>query len=269
MESPVEFGKVWAMTKRDMLNWASYRSQILTSLLGATIGIATWALLGTYNPTPVTYYNTTYTSFLVTGILIFSLIAPISRGLDSRLAAWTLETVLMTGMRTSTFVLGTVAWGYVLALVFLVPQVAVAVLLFNVQFSVNITSLVLAIGISSLIGFSLSMITAGFRVVTKVTDPFTWAMSVGQSLFAGMTFPIQHLDSYISGISTFCWILPQTWIYHIFRLSILEDASVLSPGIASAFLGALLFALILLPIGLWVFRWGMARAKREGTLGWF
>jgi ABC-type multidrug transport system permease subunit len=269
MESPFELSKVWAMTRRDMLNWTSYKSQVFTGVAGALVGLFSWALLANYNAGTVPEYNTNFTTFLVTGVLIFSIISPISRGLDTRLGPWTLETVLMTGLSTPTFVLGSILWTYILAIVFFVPQLLVAIYVFNIQLSVNVLSLIVAAGISSLIVFSLSMVTAGIRIVTKVTDPITWFLAVAQGLFAGMTFPIQHLDSLHPGLSTISWLLPQTWIYHIIRLATITNASLLDPSVAPSFLGALVVGLVLLPLGLYGFRWGMRRAKRDGTIGFY
>jgi ABC-type multidrug transport system permease subunit len=89
------------------------------------------------------------------------------------------------------------------------------------------------------------------------------------SLLSGMTYPVSQLNNYIPGLSTVSWILPQTWIYHIVRLSSLEAGSLLDPGVAEAFLATLAYALVLIPISLYVYRWGLNRAKKDGTLGWY
>jgi len=53
------------------------------------------------------------------------------------------------------------------------------------------------------------------------------------------------------------------------RLSSLEAGSLLDPGVAEAFLATLAYALVLIPISLYVYRWGLNRAKKDGTLGWY
>ena len=225
MDSPLEFGKAWALVKRDMLNWSSYRSQVLTSVFGAIIGISSWGVMGTYNTALVPQYGVNYVTFLVSGILVSSVILPVSSGVSSRLSPWSIETLLMTGISAPTYVLGTIGWTYILSLVFVIPQLAFALFLFPMQFHVNVVSFIVAIIISGAIMFSLSMISSGIRLVTKVTDPITWFLGVAQALFAGMTFPISHLNSLYPGLSTVSWFLPQTWIYDIVRLSILSDSS--------------------------------------------
>ena len=268
-ELPIEFDKVWALTKRDMRNWTTYRSQMVTTILSGMLGITSWGFNATYRNRAVTEYNTDYVSFLIVGILVANLILPLGQGIQQRLNPWTLETTLMTGLRTPTLVLGNVAWTYILSLLLSTPQFIVGVYIFGANLNVNIVSLILAIAISSVIVFSLAIISTGLRIVTKVSDPVTWGLNFAQLLLAGMTFPIQHLDDFVPGLSRISWLLPQTWIYHIVRLSALGGASILQPDVAVSFLVTLLIATILLPLSMRVFRWGLSRAKREGTLGWY
>jgi hypothetical protein len=233
------------------------------------LGIATWGFTATFNKALVSQYNTNYVSFLIIGILVTNLILPLGTGVQKQLNPWTLETILMTGLRTPTFVLGTSLWNYILSVLLFVPEIYIGVTVFNATLVINYISLVVALLISSLIIFCLAMISTGIRMVTKVTDPATWGIAVAASLLAGATYPIQHLDTYVPGLSTFSWILPQTWIYHIVRLSTLEGGSLLDPSIALPFVITLGYALALVPIATYVYRWGISRAKKDGTLGWF
>src|SRR5437899_1473565 len=102
MAFPIEFRKVWALAMRDMSQWATYRSTALTTILGSAIGVASWGLNATFRNVPVPQYNTDYVSFLVVGILVSNLISPLTSGVTSRLNAWTLESILMTGPKTAT-----------------------------------------------------------------------------------------------------------------------------------------------------------------------
>jgi len=264
-----EAKKVIALTRRDMLHWASYKSQMVTTILGSMIAIASWGFIATFRNVPIPEYQTDYVSYLVVGILVNSGILPIARGLKRRIDPWTLETILMTGVRPITFVLGIVTWTYLLSIIFMVPQILLGVYVFGAVLNVNFFSLALATIISSTIIFSLAMVTTGIKIVTKVSDPVSWALTAGASLFAGMTFPISHLDNFIPGFSTYAWILPHTWIFHIMRQSALSAASVFDPNVTLSFLGAGLFAVVLFPIGIFAFSRGLRRAKRDGTLGWY
>lgn len=273
----IEWGKVSALMNRDMRNWASYKMQIVIAILGALVGFASWGFNASFRnitftwqsfqPTPV--YTTTYVAFLVSGILVSNVVLSLTSGLTGGLRPWMLESILMTGIRPSTFVIGTVAWSYILSVVLFIPQLMMGIFFFKVNLDVNFLTFILSVLISGIIVFGISMASVGIRLVTKITDPVQWILGISLSLLSGQTFPVQYLNNYLPGISNFCWVLPYTWIFDIIRLSTLAGASIFDPGVAEALLISLLYAAILVPIGLYCFVWGLRKAKKQGTLGWW
>ena len=93
MESPIEFGKIWALTRRDMSRWVSYKSQVLTTLMSGSIAVAAWGINGNYRNVQVAQYDCSYVSFLIVGIVISNLILPLTQGMQNRLNPWTLESI--------------------------------------------------------------------------------------------------------------------------------------------------------------------------------
>jgi hypothetical protein len=161
-------------------------------------------------------------------------------------------------------------WSYIFSILTLIPYLLIGIYVFNARLNANVPSVIIAFVISAAILMGLAMISTGLRIVTKSTDPITWAINVLQNIFAGISFPVTYLDTiFFPGISTISWFLPQTWVYHLCRLSMLTDPSLLDPKILIEFLKGSIFAVILFPIGYKTFQWGVARSKREGTLGWY
>jgi ABC-2 type transport system permease protein len=274
---PIEWDKVWALMRRDMSAWTSYKMQVVIAILGALIGFASWGFNASYRninvtfqsfqPTPV--YQTTYISFIITGILVSNVVLSLTGGVTSGLRPWMIESILMTGMRPSTFVLGTVAWSYILSVIFFIPQFLIGVFFFHAGLNVNFLSFIISVAISGVIVFGISMASVGLRLVTKVSDPINWMLGISMSLLSGQTFPVQYLNNFFPGISNISWALPYTWIFNIIRLSTLTGASVFDPSVGAAFLISLVYAVVLVPVGLYTFLWGVRRAKKQGTLGWF
>jgi hypothetical protein len=273
----IEWKKALALMRRDMNTWSSYKMQMVIAIMGALVGFASWGFNASYRnvnvtfqsfqPTPV--YQTTYLAFIVTGILVSNVVLSLTGGLTSGLRPWMLESILMTGIRPSTFVVGTVAWSYMLSVIFFIPQLLIGIYFFNVNLNVNFLSFILSVLISGVIVFGLSMASVGMRLVTKVTDPINWMLGISMTLLSGQTFPIQFLNQYFPGIAYVSWSLPYTWIFDIIRLSTLTNASILDPSVAVTFLVSFGYALALVPAGIYVFRWGLRRAKKQGTLGWW
>jgi len=141
---------------------------------------------------------------------------------------------------------------------------------FNAHLNTNIIATLISFIISFCILMGLAMISTGIRIVTKSTDPLTWAINILQNLFSGISFPVTYLDTiFFPGASIISWFLPQTWVYHLCRLSMLTNTNLMDPNIQIEFLKGAVFAVVLLPLGYKVFWWGVNRSKREGTLGWY
>lgn len=271
MNIPIELKQIIAFTKRDFYSWTTYRTAVITQLINVFIGVFSWGVSATYVQKPVQeMYNSDYISFLVVGIAISNLIMPLAQGIERQLNPWTLETVLMTGIKTPVFVIGNIMWTYIFSVFTFIPYLFIGTHFFGAKLNANIPAVILAFLISAAILVGLSMISTGLRVVTKATDPVTWAINVLQNLLSGVSFPVIYLNTiFFPGFSTVSWFLPQTWVYHLSRLAMLTDPSLANPQTLLEFLKGSAFAIVLLPLGYKVLRWGITRSKREGTLGWY
>ena len=271
MEIPIQLKQVAAFTKRDFFSWTTYKTAMTTQLINILIGVFSWGVAAKYVQKPVTeMYHSDYVSFLVVGVAISNLVMPLVQGVERQLNPWTLETVLMTGINVPVFVIGNITWNYILSVITFIPYLLIGTYVFGARLNVDFTSTVVAFIISAAIMLSLAFISTGLRIVTKSTDPITWAINILQNLFAGVSFPVVYLNEILfKGASNISWFLPQTWVYHLCRLAMLNHASLADPTVLIAFVKGAAFAIVLLPVGYWVLRWGVNRSKKEGTLGWY
>jgi hypothetical protein len=271
MDIPIGLKQIMAFTKRDFYSWETYRTVAIAQIISAIVGVFSWGVGAAFVQKPVTQmYGTDYISFLWVGVAVGNLVMPLVLGVGASLNPWTLETILMTGVSIPVFVIGNIMWTYIFSVVTFIPYILIGIFLFHVTLNANILSVIVAFTISAAILIGLAMISTGLRIVTKSTDPITWALNVLQNLFSGVAFPVIYLDViFFPGVSTISWLLPQTWVYHLCRLALLTNSSLLDPSTLIEFLIGSVFALILLPIGSEMFRWGVDRSKREGTLGWY
>ncbi len=273
VEFPIQIKQIIAFTKRDFYSWTTYKTVVITQIINIFIGVFSWGVTATYVNKPVSQMygsGTSYISFLLVGIAISNLIMPLAQGVHSQLNPWTIETILMTGVSTPVFIIGNIMWTYIFSILNFIPYLLIGIFVFNVTLNVNVISMVVAFVISAAILVGLAMISTGLMIVTKSMDPITWVINVFSNIFAGVSFPVIYLDTiFFPGVSTISWVLPQTWVYHLCRLSMLTNPSFLDPQILIEFLKGSAFAVILLPLGYKVFRWGVSRSKREGTLGWY
>ena len=271
MEIPIWLRQIAAFTRRDFYSWITYKTTVYTQIINIFVGVFSWGISAAYVQRPVPeMYGSDYISFLVVGVAIGNLIMPLAQGVQQQLNPWTLETVLMTNISTPVFVIGNVMWSYIFSIITLIPYLVIGTYIFHARLNVNIPSVIIAFMISAAILVGLAMVSTGLRIVAKSTDPVTWVINMLQNLFAGISFPVTYLDAiFFPGISTISWFLPQTWVYHLCRLAMLTNPSLLDPNILIEFLKGSIFAIILIPIGFKIFQWGLKRSKREGTLGWY
>jgi ABC-2 type transport system permease protein len=270
MQAPIALKQIVAFTKRDMFSWATYRTAAVVSIINVFVGVFSWGIGASFVQRPVTeMYGTDFISFLVVGVAISNLLLPLVQGVQ-QLNPWTLETILMTGVNTTVFVIGNMMWMYLFSLITFVPYLLIGIFFFGAHLNANIIAVVIAFVISAAILMGLAMVSTGFRIVTKSTDPITWVLNTLQSLFAGVSFPVIYLDMILfQGASTISWFLPQTWVYHLCRLTMLTNPSLLDPMLWLNFAIGAVFAAVLFPAGYKIFKWGVDKSKKEGTLGWF
>jgi hypothetical protein len=271
MDIPIGLRQIIAFTKRDFFSWTTYRTTMYTQFINIFVGVFSWGIGATYVQRPVQQmYGSDYISFLVVGVAVGNLIMPLVASVNQQLNPWTLETVLMTNISTPVFVIGNVMWSYILSVLTLIPYLIIGTYVFHAHLNPNIPCTIIAFAISAAILIGLAMISTGLRIVTKSTDPITWAINVLQNIFSGISFPVIYLDTlFFPGLSNISWFLPQTWVYHLCRLAMLTNPSLTDPAIQIAFLKGSLFAVILVPVGYKIFRWGVDRSKKDGTLGWY
>lgn len=267
---PISVKQIMAFTKRDAISWATYKTAAVISIINIFVAVLSWGIGASYVNKPVTImYNTDYISFLFVSVAISNLLMPLVQGV-SQLNPWTLETILMTGVNTTVFILGQIMWTYIFSMITFVPYLFIGILFFHVHLDINYIALILAFVISAAILVGLAMISTGLRIVTKSTDPVTYVLNTLQSLFSGSVFPVIYLDVILfPGASLVSWLLPQTWVYHLCRLSMLSNPSLMDPIFWLEILAGAAFAVVLFPAGYKIFTWGLNRSKKEGTLGWY
>jgi len=133
--------------------------------------------------------------------------------------------------------------------------------LLGMTLNVNLPAFVLVIVLGSLVEVAYALMTSGYRLIVKVGDPVSFILQSLTMIFSGTTFPITVLPEALRYVS---WILPQTWIYYLARLTLFKAASVISLANEFTILSAV--AILLFLIGYFVFIKGINKIKAEGLI---
>jgi ABC-2 type transport system permease protein len=176
---------------------------------------------------------------------------------------WALEEVLVSPTRLLTFIVGSSMWGFIWSTGVVVVYLGIGVLFFGVILDINLigTLIVLALGISTFLGFS--MIGAGILIVTKQGDPVTAFITILTTLFGNVLFPPQVLPQALQFIA---YILPQYYFFTSIRL-VLTGATLTT--VLPYILVLVLMCAIFLPLGYFIYSYCLKTARKNGTLSWF
>jgi ABC-2 type transport system permease protein len=260
-----EAEKIYYFIKRDVISFSTYKTNMALLVLGALFGALSYAYLGANaNMQKVLQlYNMSFTAYLLIGMAFSTYISQALTLVQRTINPWSLEEVLVSPTGLGTFIIGSSAWGFIWSTIVVAMYLAVGSLAFGVVLSINVagTVLVLALGIGTLIGFS--MIGAGILILIKQGDPITWLIGILTSVFGNVLFPPQVMPYQLQVISYF---VPQYYFFTCIRLMMTGwSIQMIMPEIMTL---ALMCAIIL-PLGYLVYSWCLRTARKSGTLSWF
>ncbi len=260
-----EIEKIYYFMKRDVIQFSTYKTNMVLMVLSALFGALSYAFLGSNASmqSVLEMYNMSLTTYLLIGIAFNTYLAQSLTLIQKTINPWALEEVLVSPTRLTTFIIGSSLWGFIWSTGVIAIYLAVGVLAFGVVLSVNVagTVLVLALGIGTFIGFS--MIGAGILIVTKQGDPVTTLITIATGLFGNVLFPPQVMPAQLQMISYF---VPQYYFFTAIRLMLTGwSIEMILPQIL--ILG--LMCAVILPLGYAVYSWCLKTARKNGTLSWF
>jgi ABC-2 type transport system permease protein len=284
-----QFAAIWAFGLREYRLWQSYRinqvlwmtnilvTTLLFFLLGQTIAGQAAALLG-----PA--YGTNYMSFVVIGVTINIFIAtnlsdPIFRVQRSYFTG-TMDLYLLSPMSIYTPLLGLMARSVLDDYPRLFFTFGFGMLLFGATFNFTYWPLALLFTVLFLsAGFGLGMLSASSFYLLDIkrgTEPIQFVIQqVLAALLAGTYYPVTVLPRSLQWIAC---LIPHTYAYDALRRLLCPGAQSNVPvlpiqhvfsGISPVLIDGIaltLFTVILVPLGVFAYGWGIERARRNGTL---
>jgi ABC-2 type transport system permease protein len=260
-----EAEKIYYFIKRDIISFSTYKTNMALMVLSALFGALSYAYLGSNADMQrvLQMYNMSFTAYLLIGMAFSTYIGQALTLVQKTINPWSLEEILVSPTGLGTFIIGSSAWGFIWSTIVVAIYLAVGSLAFGVVLSINVagTVLVLALGIGTLIGFS--MIGAGILILIKQGDPITWLIGILTSVFGNVLFPPQVMPYQLQIISYF---VPQYYFFTCIRLMMIGwSIQMILPEI----LTLALMCAIILPLGYLIYSRCLRTARKSGTLSWF
>jgi ABC-2 type transport system permease protein len=266
-------GEIWKIVhflKRDLVDWTSYKTNFMFSLIDVVIASFTFGYLGmavgSGNQAVQEELNAlgyTYLTYLLVGMSVDSYMWQSVASIQESINPWNVEEIMVSPIRLPTFILGSSLFGYIWSSVYFAAYLIVGSFYFHVAFAFNIALIpVLVAGIGAMVG--LSMIGAAIQILTKRWNPVVWMLHVVGNFVSGLWYTINILPPAVQAISQ---LFPQYYVLSLSRLTLIKGASLLE--IWPEYIKLLAVAIIFFGLGLKVFSWGLRKAKTQGSLGHF
>jgi ABC-2 type transport system permease protein len=208
-----------------------------------------------------------YFSYAALGIVVLRMVQTALTAFATKLSTeqttGTFETLLAEPISPTIVVLGSASFELLRALVTGIATVLVATL-FGLRIDLGVGSIVgLVVGLPALVATfaAVGVILGAFAVVVKQVTALLGLATAALGLLAGAYFPIELLPGPLQFVAN---LLPFTWGIDVLRAALLR-------GELAADRLALLagFAVVALPLSLWLFGRALNRARRAGTLAQF
>ncbi len=260
-----EMEKIYYFMKRDIISFSTYKTNIIILVMTALFGALSFSYLGSSatSQSVLQMYNMNLTTYLVIGLAFSTYLNQALTLVQKTINPWALEEVLVSPTKLSTFIVGSSLWGFIWSTAVVAVYLGIGVLFFGVNLNINVlgTLIVLALGISVFLGFS--MVGAGILILTKQGDPVTALITIATSLFGNVLFPPQIMPPILQAIS---YVIPQYYFFTSIRLMLTGwTIEMVMPYL----LILALECVIIVPLGYGVYAWCLKTARRNGTLSWF
>jgi ABC-2 type transport system permease protein len=266
-----ELRAVLAYLRKEWRLELTYRFSVLFSVLGLFTSIATYffidRLFGRQIAPELAPFGATYFAYALVGNAFMAYVGTAIGGLSGRIGAeqsrGTLEILLGTPTRLGVLVLAIAVWTTLYA----TAEVFVFFLVGGVGFGVDFgrvgwPAFVSAAALAVLLFNGLGLLEAGCLVLFQRGAVAAWALNGLAALVGGVFFPVAVLPGWLQALAE---LNPITHAVRALQLAIFQGASI---GALHRELAALaVFAALLVPLSLGVWRWALRRARLEGSLG--
>jgi ABC-2 type transport system permease protein len=258
--------QLWAFLKKDYINASSYKMAFIFQFIGIFFSALSFFFISKLIPNAaVADYGGDYFSFVLIGIALSSFIglgmggfATIIRNMQT---TGVIETVLTSRTKLGIILVGSLLWSYVITLINIAVYFVLGVFIFGIKVNANIPAVIVVLILNSLCFNAIGIISAGLILIFKRGDPLTSIADKVFALLGGTMYPITIMPVWLQKIAM---LLPITHSLNAMRHAVIQNYSFRELSMELYFLS--LFALILVPISIVVFKFCLKKAKKEGSL---
>ncbi|UUX94797.1 ABC transporter permease [Aquabacterium sp. J223] len=259
----------WAFLKRDFLVASSYRTAFLMQtasiLLGVPFIFFISRFLGQSDNALLREYNNNYFAFLLIGVALTDYLTvsltTFNTSIRENQMMGTLEIIMLSPTSVAALVICSSLWGFCFTTLrfclYLLGGLAFGM---DVS-SANLLSAMVVLLLSIVSFSSIGILIAAITLVIKRGEGLNVAVSALSVVLGGVVFPTKTLPVWLEQLG---WLLPFTHSLQAMRLAMLKGSPL--ADMQPQLLVLSVFAFVLAPLALWVFRIALQHTKVRGTL---
>ena len=256
--------KIRAFMRRDFATDVSYKLSFALEAAHVAMAVAAYfffaRLLWTARPQGYASFPFLLSGLMVNAYMTTCLVC-FSQTIRGNQLTGTLKAILATPTSPTVLLVCSSTYPLVRACVDAAVYMLAGVV-FGVSVSrTNVPTVALVLVLSLLAFSSVGIVSATFTLVFKRGDPLLWLFASGSFLLGGVLYPVDLLPPMLRHVSA---LLPITHAVNAMRAALLTGSSPVA--VARELAPLAVFAFAGMPLSLLLFRWGIAHARRAGTL---
>lgn len=267
---------VWAVFWANFKIFLSYKTWVITETISTVASIAMYSFMGLQVDARriilAGYGEVSWLSFALIGVAtanyLWMCISRLSHSLQHEIREGTLEQIIASLIDMKSYIIGQSLRGFIVSGYFMLGVMIIGVAVLNVPLVINLStvfSFIIIILLMVLSYAGISIMASGLVLVYKKGDPLTFLFASVTEFLGGVLFPLKYLESY-PALWTMAWLMPYTYALDASRRILLNGATLFSSEVLKNVAILIIYAIVFIPIGLKVFRWGINRIRYEGTV---
>jgi ABC-2 type transport system permease protein len=255
-----------AFFKKDILNASSYKLNFAMRFIGIFFSVISFFFVSRLIPgRAVVDYGGDYFTFVLIGLALSNFIGlgmGSFSGIIRRMqTTGTIETVLSSRTKLSTFLVGSSLWSYFMTIINVSVYFIFGIFLFGIKLNANIPAAIIILILNTLCFSAIGIMAASMIMIFKQGDPLTWVFTSLSGILGGTLYPITIMPVWLQNIAE---LLPITHALRAMRHAVIQGYSL--SALSGDILFLLVFALALIPISLILFKLALKKAKKDGSL---
>lgn len=262
------------LLRKEFTVWTFFSTSFLIDILSMIANIALFYYLATFVEVYATPYleeiGGSYAAFMIVGIVLnsflnVSLTSAYNAMCDGYFGGH-LEFYMLSPAGIWVYIGSKALFSYMRATLNVVLYLFFGIVVFGVHLHINVLTGIVVILASTIAVTGLGLIGASLFSLIEAkgyTNPVQWMVGLLVGLVSGVYFPTAILPNWLRSVS---FLLPQTYALRVARLAFLSNGPLSNTEVLYDLTVLTLFCIILVPTGIWLFKKGLERDQKEGTL---